>query len=297
MGALIINFLKSRFPIILFHILTHLSLISIICYTFINLLKNNLPFIPLNTEFRSYILYGVLPNIDPNRNIGMFWEPGAHAGILTLCLALNFNHLKYYLKSKRFHFIIICITLLSTQSTAGYMVGFFILILYHLKSKYNTLNLISVSIFFIVGYFVFESNSFLNEKTTSQFTNSQEQKIGEFSNTRFGSVIFDLHYFYKHPFIGNGFYNKTRYSDHKELLSEKNNEDLIRSGNSFSHYLASMGIFFILGYFILLWKSIANLGVIFKWAIIFVVFFNLQSEQWYNYPLYLGLPFLNLRKS
>jgi hypothetical protein len=131
----------------------------------------------------------------------------------------------------------------------------------------------------------------LNEKINAQFEKSESQEIGEFSNTRFGSVIFDWYYIQKHPLIGNGFDQETRYSDHQYLFYGIKG-DAIGSGNSFSHYWATLGVIFIIGYFLLLWRQVVVKGKIFAFLIMIVVFLNLQSEQWYNYPLYLGFVFL-----
>lgn len=296
MACLIYNSLNRRFPLVLFWLVSWLSIVSIAGFLLINLIGIKFPFIQIDKFLTSYILYGTLPDDGFIRNNGMFWEPGAYAGVLNLCLVINFKNLKYYWVNYRYYLIFIIIALLSTRSTTGYLVGFLITIFYHIKPKNLTISLIVISIIFFIGLYIFQTNDFLQDKVLHQYNEFSEQKIGEFSNTRFGSVIFDLHYFYKHPFIGNGFEITTRFSDHKYMFEGAKGEDVIASGNAISNFLASMGIFFVLGYFFLLSKTVKKEDLLFKIIFYLVVFLNLQAEQWFNFPLYLGLPFLKFFK-
>ncbi len=296
MGGIIINSLKDSFAHVFFKVVAGLSLISLIGFIIINLIGLSLPFIQIGQSNKFYFLYLTLTNDSSIRNSGMFWEPGAFAGVLTLCLALNLKYLNYYWVTYRYQLIFIIAALLTTQSTTGYLVGFFIILFYFYKPKNLILTFIIVFLAFSSGLYVYENNNFLKEKIEGQLENSKNQKIGEFSNSRFGSLIFDWHYIVKHPLIGNGFDVSTRYADHQYLFRGVKG-DAIGSGNAFSNFLASMGLFFVLGYFILLWKSASSLDKLYAMVFTLVVFFNLQGEQWLNFPLYLGLPFLTLIKS
>jgi hypothetical protein len=293
MGGLVINSLKDRFAYVFFRVVSGLSLISLIGFVIINLFGLNLPFIPTGLFYKSYFLYGNLPDEALLRNAGMFWEPGAYAGVLTLCLALNFKYLHYYWDIYRYQLIYIIVALITTQSTTGYLVGFFIIFFYFFKAKNLIFTFILISVVFSGVLYVYESSNFLKEKIENQFENSTEQKIGEFSNTRFGSLVFDWYYIIKHPFIGNGFDVSTRYADHQYLFKGVKG-DAIGSGNAFSNFLASMGVIFVFGYLILVWKTATSLGGLFAMLFTLIIFFNLQGEQWFNFPLYLGLPFLFL---
>ncbi len=293
MGGMIIHHLGKDFPYIFFRIISKLSFISVGCFVLINILNIDFPYIQIGQFIKSYFFYVTLPDEGLFRNNGMFWEPGAHAGILTCCIALNFNHLQKYWYSHSYDLIFIFIALLTTRSTTGYFTGFVILSFYFWNPRQVILSLSLIFFIFIIGLYIYETNDFLKQKFENQFFQTQEQKVGEFSNTRLGSFIFDWHYIKKHPLIGNGFELESRYSDHKYLfLGEKG--DVIGSGNSLSNYLASMGILFVAGYFFLLWKSVSGLGKIFSILFVVVILLNLLGEQWFNFPLYLGLPFLRL---
>lgn len=295
-GAIIINYLKDMFPYYFFRVVATLSLISLILFISINILGINLPSVSIGDGVNSYIVYGTSLFGYITKNGGMFWEPGAHAGVLTLCLGLNLPKLKEYWKKYKFQLIMIILALITSQSTTGYLVGFFILLFYYIKPKNILISLITSILLFSLGGYIYENTEFLKSKIESQFEKADEQSIGDFSNTRFGSLVFDWHYITKHPFVGNGFDNSTRYADHQYLFKGTEG-DVVASGNGFSNYLACMGLFFILGYFILLWKSTVKNGFYFALLIMILVFLNLQGEQWFNYSLYLGLPFLIYKKN
>src|SRR5690606_12115512 len=93
-GGLIVYLLPDRLPYRFFIVLYYLALISLICFLVINIAGIKPPGIVWGTgnsrERTSYVVYSYLES-HPFRNAGMFWEPGAFAGIITLCLALNMN--------------------------------------------------------------------------------------------------------------------------------------------------------------------------------------------------------------
>ncbi|MFD0777263.1 hypothetical protein ACFQZF_00695 [Flavobacterium myungsuense] len=239
LGGIIINYLKKQFASIFFKVIADLSLISLMFYLVVNIFGIVIPSITLGPEIESYIIYGTSTELHMLKNAGMFWEPGAFAGILTLCLALNYNNLKNYWFEQPFKLGIIILALLTTQSTTGYLVGAIIFLFLLFKGK----NIFIVPVFVFAITYIYETTDFLKEKIEIQIEKSSNQKVGEFSNTRFGSLIFDWYYIQKHPFIGNGLNEKTRYSEHQYLfVGEKG--DAIASGNGFTGYLASLGVFF-----------------------------------------------------
>ncbi len=289
LGGIVINKLKEQFNWILFKVVADLSLVSLFFYLLVNIFRVNLPYIDIGNDHVSYIIYTAIFNEHIIRNCGMFWEPGAFGGILTLCLALNFNNLNYYWINHRYKFLFIILALVTSQSTTGYLVSF-IIFLFVFSNKRNFL---FVPVFLIAFIYIYQTNEFLSEKIESQSENAQLLDKGEFSQSRFGSAIFDWHYIQKHPLIGNGLVNKTRYSDHQYLFNMVNN-DGIGSGNGFTGTIASLGIIFMFVFFYYLWKATVLQNKIYAFLILIVVILNLQGEQWLNFPLYLGLPFLIL---
>ena len=297
MGGLIVHYLGSKFIPIFFKVIFHLSLISLLFFVVVNVLEITIPRITLLKEMHSYVVYTTAHIVHIHKNMGMFWEPGAFAGVLTLCLALNLNNFTYYWKKHRFKLVIVILALITSQSTTGYIVGAVILFFVLYQTKKISVYLFILPVVIAIGLFFYESNDFLKNKIEKQFQLATEQNVGEFSNTRFGSLLFDWYYIEKHPFIGNGLKPETRYADHKHLFVGANGSDVIGSGNSFSHYWASLGVFFIAAYFYLLRKVTIPFSKLFSILVIIVVFLNLQGEQWFNYPLYLGLIFINFKES
>ena len=293
-GGYIINYLGTKFSMILFKVDFYFSALSLVFFFLINIMGVVLPHVSFDGEFKSYILYNTSVILHMQKNEGMFWEPGAHAGILTLCLALNFNNLKYYWENHKVKLLVIILTLFSTQSTTGYFVVFTLVFFYFLNANNFFLTFVILPLIIGIGFVLYQSVDFLKEKINYQLDNSTDQEVGEFSNTRFGSLLFDWHYIQKHPFIGNGLDEKTRYADHQYLfIGEKG--DAVGSGNGFSNNIACMGIFYVFGYFYLLWKSARKHSFYYGLVLTIVVLLNLQGEQWLNFPLYLGLPFLFLK--
>jgi hypothetical protein len=275
LGGIVIYHLKEKFAPVLFEVLYKLSIVSLLFFCLINLLRIQLPYLSITDEIHSYILYGTSFELHWYKNPGMFWEPGAHAGILTLGLALNFDRFAYLWRHERIKLLTIIITLLTTQSTTGYLVGFIILTLYVLSMKRKGIALLLLPCLLFIGMWVYTNTDFLSSKIEEQYEKTTEQGIGELSNSRFGSIIFDWHYVQKHPFIGNGLHEKTRYADHQYLfIGEKG--DIIGSGNGFSNFLASMGLFFIVGYFYLIWKVAKNKGTKFALLLLLTVLLKLQ---------------------
>lgn len=291
LGGLIIYHLKEKFFPAFFKVIFHLSIVSLLFFIVINLLKTPLPSISLSESANTYFVYGISKG-HMHQNAGMFWEPGAYAGILTLCLALNFNHLNYYWKKHRFKLIIVFTTLLSTLSSSGFIVGFVIILFYFIQAKKLSVYFLALPALLFIGLYLYENTDFLKDKIEGQYKVATEQEVGEFSNTRFGSILFDWHYIQKHPFTGNGLLEETRYADHQHLFVGAVG-DVVGSGNSFSNFWASLGCFFILGYFYLLWKATSPAGLKFSIIILIIVLLNIQVEQWFNYPLYLGLLFIS----
>ncbi|WPO79091.1 hypothetical protein [Flavobacterium sp. KACC 22761] len=292
LGGIIIYSMKNKFTWIFFKVLSDLSVLSLIFYLLINIFEVNLPYISLGEEIKSYIFYGTSYEIHMLKNAGMFWEPGAHAGVLTLCLALNFNNLRFYWANYKNRLFAIILALLTAQSTTGYLVGF--IILFFSFFLINRKAIVLIPIFAIAAFYFYQTTSFLSDKIESQFEESQNQRIGEVSNSRFGSIIFDWYYIQKHPLIGNGLDETTRYANHSYLfIGEKG--DVIGSGNGFTGTIASLGMLYMLGYLFFIWKAARVQNKVFAILVLIVVVLNLQGEQWLNFPLYLGLPFLVLR--
>lgn len=112
-----------------------------------------------------------------SRNSGPFWEPGAYQGFLNLALLMtiiNKNIIKLY-KQK---FIIFLITILTTQSTTGYIVLVIILIVFNreifqVNIKKDYISKIIILLFIIIGILIV----FKSGNITDKFSINNGSKI------------------------------------------------------------------------------------------------------------------------
>lgn len=292
-GGVLIYRIGNRFPLIFFDIVSYISIISLIGYLVINLIGLHPPAFRWGYEQYSYGIYTYV-KLHQWRNCGMFWEPGAFAGIIVLATALNMNELSRIWEKYKLRCIAILIALLTTQSTTGYFV-FFIIILYYFLVfiKSYAVKYILIILMTLVGFIVYEGTDFLKAKVEHQSeTGIELSKEGQFSSGRFSSFLFDLHYIKKHPIVGNGLHETTRYADNPELLELIKYGVTLGHGNGLSNYTASMGIPFMIIYLMLVYFAIYNFNRKIALLVTLVIILSLFSEQWLRYPLYTGIFFL-----
>lgn len=296
LGALIIYLIGERFPYKFFILVSYSSIISLIFFIPINLLSIHVPGLAWGEGRLTYIVYTYVEN-HHFRNCGFFWEPGAFAAVLTLCMALNVKDLPNLWKGHKMKIIAIILALIITQSTTGY-VGLFVIgcyfMLFFLRDKSMAFTLLPLT--FIIGIIVYTNAAFLKDKVESQSEESMALGEGEFSNTRFGSFLFDMYYIKKHPIIGNGFNEITRYADHPDLVRHIQAGGTTGEANGLSNFIACLGVPFMFFYLLLSFKAASNFDRKVGILVFLVITLSLVSEQWLNYPLFLGAMFFNNKK-
>lgn len=293
-GGFIFYILKDEFSKYFFNVMFFVCLISIpffLIHLFLG--KEVFSAIYLNNSWPPSIgLYSLRDESGGIflRNSGMFWEPGAFQGYINICLFMNLKRMSVILKTERWKLIIIIITLLSTQSTTGYIVFFVLIIIYLLAYTNISKQIIWVplSIILTFGGYAYSKYDFLGEKIESQYESALSLE-GEFEPGRFGALFFDMHYIKKNPITGNGFHEKTRYADHPYLQEKKN----IGHGNGFSNFVACAGILGMLWYLYIIIKFQKKYGLRDCILMCVLIIVLLQGEQFLNFPLWLGLPFFN----
>lgn len=292
LGALVVNQLQSHFTAVLFKVVTGLTIVSLLGYLLINILHIPVWGYKIDNSQTSYFLYSI-SNAHLMQNDGMFWEPGAFAGILTLTLVLNFTNLDYIWEKNKLSILIILLGILSTQSTTGYITTFIIFIFKFWKVKNKYIAIVVILFSLLVGKYLYENTEFLREKVEHQFDVAKYQDKTEFSDTRFGSIVFDWHYIQKHPVIGNGFHESTRFSDHIHLQQLTKIGANLGQGNGFSNFLASMGIPFMIAYFTLIFTNFKRVRLDYSIIVVLIILLDLQGEQWLNFPIFLSIPFIH----
>jgi lysophospholipid acyltransferase (LPLAT)-like uncharacterized protein len=281
-GYVIIATIGTKFKIIFFNTIFFISLISLVGFIWHHLGFDIPSLYKGENELKSLIFF--TQNSDGMRNAGMFWEPGVFACYIVLCLSFYIGNINELFKNHTIKLIIVLTALATTQSTTGYIVFFFLALvnLWNMFSWKKTLLILPFIIFFsIASYIIFTKSGFLEDKVKEQYDETLDLQ-GEFSPNRFGALMFDIHYIKKHPLIGNGLHEKTRYADHPYLFGQD-----LGHGNGFSNFLASMGFLslWFYSYYILKFKSR------FKWIFLLIIFMLLQGEDLILYSLFLSIPF------
>jgi hypothetical protein len=123
----------------------------------------------------------------------------------------------------------------------------------------------------------------MQSKIESQFEQALNMRLGDMSNSRFGSLIMDTYYIKEHPIIGNGTNINTRYKYNMEVLDD------IGNGNGMSNFIATWGIPLFLIWFYYLYKFVygtTNSKSI-SFGILLIILLILQGEQFLNFPMFL----------
>jgi len=282
--------LSGRFRYVYFKVMTFLAAISLVGFAVYVLTGFYIDLITIGQN-HTWVLYGIRieTSKDYLRNCGAFWEPGAYAGYLCVGFAMFLDNLGNLWRTQKRSFIICVLTLVSTLSTTGYVI-FFMIMAWSLvlRGGRHWVKVVSFPACIVLALLAFRLD-FIGGKITTQVENAAQYDAtsGEVYWDRFGSMVFDWYYIKKHPIAGNGFIFETRYSDHLYL----DEEDMGGFGNGFTGIMHSMGVLFMLFY---LWK-IYEFCPFNKWdriAYILIFIMALNCEQFMNYPLFLGYPFL-----
>lgn len=276
--------LKERFRTAYLNCMYFFAIISLILFSYEFLSGTKVPNLFYTTETRHSILI-YCSDMYSSRNAGPFWEPGAFACYLTLIPLLFIDNLSAFVKNNKKKCIVLFLALITTYSTTGYICIALVITYYYLSNKNNRFAtfIIYLPIVAVIFVYSFTELDFIGEKIKEQYQNAVDLD-GEFHNSRFGALMFDMHYIEKHPIIGNGFIDETRYADHPHLWGKK-----LGHGNGFSNYTVQVGILIVIAYLMLLYKGFNK-----NMFVPLVVLLLLQGEQLMNFPIFLGLPFILL---
>ena len=293
-AILLASYIGDRFPSVAIRVMAGICAISLVFYL-INLtgVRFHSP-ITIGTKGESLIIYTQTweDPLDKRffRNSGMFWEPGAFAGYIVATLMLFADKLKLLWTRYLPEFVLLSVTLVTTLSTTGY-ITFFLLILYYtirwgIDRKKRLLSYALITVFVLAGVIAFTQLDFLGRKIQKELRSTENLTEVDVSDSRSGSLMFDLPYIMSSPVFGNGLALSTRLRFHLGVYEE---EDLDGFSNGFSGCIASMGLLFMLAYLIAIGL---NPTLRAKWLIILFVILLLQGEYFLNYPLFMLFPFV-----
>ncbi len=234
------------------------------------------------------------------RNAGLFWEPGAFAGYLTLGLIfLSSIRNDYYKRVYWKRLTVLSLGLLSTFSTTGYVVFPLAMMLHlHVEGKTAILKApqLLVSIFIIiigaVGFYTFVwEQPFMKDKIYNSIYVTQYRQ-SNWEADRIGTILFDLEYIQERPLTGWGWHENTRHSLHPFLTG------LIETGrgNGMSDFTAKAGVpaLLIWMYFVFKYLFILSGNNLIRGGIgLLCIMVILNGECYLGFPLFMCFFFLS----
>lgn len=282
------------------------SIISLFCFMAINIL--NLNSLPLQkTVYSGISEYKVTPyynlgieqyntldgytinnELGFKRNSGIFWEPGAYQAFLNIALLILSNKYikanqmkkpKLFSKADLSKVIVIFLTLITTQSTTGYMIGIAIAIYTLLMnrggmSKKNIFRLLIFLFIFLVIVLLSPIQEVIIDKTIHQ--------EGSYS-TRWNDNVASFFIFLEKPFWGYGYFSLVHTLREAQYGLYHNSSGL---GLLFSMFGGVFGVLYTVFLFRGL-KRFFNIRII-STIFIFIVFMLFHSTEWFIFkPLFL----------
>ncbi len=284
LAFLVVGYLQSSMRYTYLRVMYWLALISLLFFSIQIVIG------PVGVNFDRYktlFLYNTIPTGSGlSRNSGMFWEPGAFQGYIMIVPLLYIINIKYLWNNYRKECVVLIITLISTQSTTGY-IAFAILLAYILitsdlpfATKYTLLLTVTL---FIIGLFSYLS--FLGDKISEEYAATMKLKEGELSWSRMGSFYLDYQNIIKHPIIGNGFLMEMRYGSlgkHLEGIS-----------NGFTGSINMFGLVAIICYYTCVLKKLFDNTLLQKIVFLLIIIILLNGEYYLSYPLFWSLLFID----
>lgn len=208
--GIVISFEFSDFSLYFRKLMLIISLISLLGYYLLNVENSafltSLPeYINLNDAiYKSAYVYFYIPWIS-ERNMGIFWEPGLFATFLILSLIFEIFSDK---KKSKFRVLVYCVTLITTTSSAGYLLLFILFFMWIIKflteksfefKKYFTPLILTLSIIILLNYQKIIYG--LNLQNNKIFSKLVGENLVE--QTRVSAPKFNIQMFAENPLFGN----------------------------------------------------------------------------------------------
>ena len=288
--------LDTRFVSVYINTIYYISILSLFIFVLLNLLPpihNLLLNVSIKAETGnngtrySLVFYTLIRGTSLfYRNSGPFWEPGAFGGYLILGLIFNYIKTSNFFNRKG---IVLLIALLSTASTTAFIALFVFLYFLVLKFKINKIyKFIMLILVVFISFYLYTNVAFIGEKISSQIESAESSSIYTNTNSqRFLSALRDFQDIKGYYLWGRGPLLKNRYS----IWSTSD----IRT-NGLTDYWVRFGSLFLIFSSVYLFSSFKRLCCYynsgFAIAAITLILIVLQSETYFNFPLFLGLFFL-----
>lgn len=291
-GATIASILKEKFVQIFVEAMYYISIVSIIFYVMQLIIgPDNFPsvvntFAPAENQ-KSIFIHTVVVN-DYMRNASLFWEPGAFQGFIIIALALaTLSKLMAY-KDGRIRLYVLCFALGTTQSTAGIIVFFAVILIEIFMSQISTdKKIIILLIACFGGFMAFFELDFLGEKIQQQINDTSD--LSEFYGDRFRAFLLDEKYIYDRPLTGNGFIEDIRWRFHPDFMGRN-----LGHGNGFSGFIANTGLIGFLAFVVGILTTQQPFNKMErKIGFLVIIILLLQSQHFLNHPFFWALCFIS----
>lgn len=240
------NFVKAYIKIMFFLAITSIIFFSISVFvpSLINKISLHLYFgkkICITSIIYTWGFGGVL-----NRNSGIFWEPGAYQGFLNIAFIMTIIYRKY-LKRVKLKLLIFAITIITVQSTTGYILFIFILLIFRnkLMINRNIFNKLIIAFLIILGVFIIIDSGNI-ERKFSNHNVSKHIRFNDFTNSI--KMIEDK------PILGFG---TGEFKDVQELK-----HGIKDNSNGLLYLFYSQGIILFVFYIIRLYKGKNNMLIV-----------------------------------
>ncbi len=238
------------------------------------------------------------------RNGGMFWEPGAFAGYLTLALILLACQ-RRILASRTYvrYLVLFTAGILSTQSTAGYLalLGAYgvgeltrtpkgALRLSVGEKRWTWLPAAGVLLLAVGLLVMWNRVDFLGPKIRRQYEQAVSQSSARWYMTRFGTVILDWEYIRRRPLTGWGLHDRTRWALDGGVYHDRG----AGMGNDLSGFTArfgALGMLTFLGLTFLGFQKLTGGTRSVSFAAAGTILLILNGEAFLEHPAFLSLMF------
>ena len=233
----------------------------------------------------------------PYRNAAFFWEPGAFAGYVLLALIfLGLEKEQFTARSYWTRICLLFVGLLTTFSTAGYLLLPFALLLHFRWDDSTKVTAIrSFMLFYVfalsaefITYRSVVGSGAMKEKITTQYTEALHEDGGQYQD-RFDNLAADLEYIRKPPILGWGLNKETRYMLHRGRDYGSGH------GEGLTDFIVKFG-FVGLGVFSVClfvgFMQLSRKNIVTSTLAALLILLILNGECFLSFPLFLGLMFI-----
>ncbi|MCM2535837.1 O-antigen ligase family protein [Neobacillus pocheonensis] len=263
-------------------IMLWICIISLVCYALSSIIPiSKFPFYheeQLGVDVFRYTFYHSWGwGIGTLRNPGIFWEPGVFECYINLAILFLIFDRDNSIANKKYYYLIFISTLITTQSTTGYIIAGLILLYATLTFKIavkNNIIRIFIVVFSILGVLFFINSNVVSDKFN--------QDNGSYS-ARTADLTQSLDMIKESPILGIG------YLSDKQIL-EQQIRNIEKNSNGLLIFIIQFGLIIFMIYFTFLYKGIKsffNVKFIDALFILLVIMIMFSSEPLVLYSIWM----------